>query len=328
MPSRSPTLEALYAEGLRSVVSLPLMARHGPVGFLSLASVNPGEFPAEHLDIAREVAAQLAVALQQARLYEAEREQFRQKQELQAQLAQADKLTALGRLVASITHEISNPLQAIQFSLGAITLEMAAEKRWDKLERYVSRMSGEIHRIAELAQRLRDFYRPAREEMQPTQVSAVIRDVLELTGKQLEHSHITLERDCPDDLPAIQANPDHLKQVFLNLMLNAIDAMAPKGHGVLRVRAAMDQMLSPNTSLVPALRIEFADTGTGIPPEVMSRLFEPFVTTKTDGTGLGLSISYGIVRAHGGQIAVLSEVGVGTKFTLLLPAASAPDRPG
>jgi len=124
-------------------------------------------------------------------------------------------------------------------------------------------------------------------------------------------------------LPMIEANPSYLKQVFLNLVLNAVDAMSEHG-GTLRVRTALDQMQSPREKQqVPAVRIEFTDTGIGMPPEVMAHLFEPFVTAKKDGTGLGLSISYGIIEAHDGQISATSQVGVGSSFTILLPVSEA-----
>ena len=120
----------------------------------------------------------------------------------------------------------------------------------------------------------------------------------------------------------VQATPDHLKQVFLNLVLNAIDAMSGEGRsgGTLSIRTALDQMQTADNRWLPAVCIELSDTGNGIPPEILPRIFEPFVTTKGTGTGLGLSISYGIIEAHGGRITVASEVGVGTTFTVMLPA--------
>jgi two-component system NtrC family sensor kinase len=165
---------------------------------------------------------------------------------------------------------------------------------------------------------MRDFYRPAREGLQPTYLHAVLESVLELTSKQLQHSQVTVERVWADYIPEIQANPDHLKQVFLNLVLNAVDAM-PTG-GTLYISTGLDQIQrGEDQQSLPAVRVEFSDTGEGIPSEVVSRLFEPFFTTKEGGTGLGLSISYGIIQAHNGQITVESHTGMGTTFTILLP---------
>jgi signal transduction histidine kinase len=149
---------------------------------------------------------------------------------------------------------------------------------------------------------------------------AVLDSVLDLSGKELQHRQITVERLDSGELPLVQANPDHLKQVFLNLVLNAMDAM-PAG-GMLRVRTSLDQIhLGGGEKPQEAVCVEISDTGHGMPPEIQARLFEPFFTTKEDGAGLGLSVSYNIVEAHQGQISVTSGEGAGTTFSILLPVA-------
>ena len=238
----------------------------------------------------------------------------------QAQLIQSEKMAALGRLTASIAHEINNPLQAVQNSLELALEELEGSVRLDRLGRYLRMAEVEIGRLAAIMRRMRDFYRPVHEGIYPTDVNAVLRGVLELMSKQLEHSNIAVECNCADDLPTIQANADYLKQVFLNLVLNAIDEMSARG-GTLRVRTSLCQMQIPDNQTKPSACIEFSDTGRGIPPEILSHIFEPFVTTKQTGTGLGLFISYGLIEAHDGQVTVTSQVGVGTTFTVLLPVA-------
>jgi two-component system NtrC family sensor kinase len=125
-----------------------------------------------------------------------------------------------------------------------------------------------------------------------------------------------VERAWAAGLPSLQANPDHLKQVFLNLVLNAVDAM-PHG-GRLHISTALDAMPTGRPPR-PAVRLEFGDTGEGMSAETLSHLFEPFFTTKEGGSGLGLSVSHGVIQAHAGQITVTSQVGQGTTFTILLP---------
>lgn len=225
---------------------------------------------------------------------------------------------ALGRLAATIAHEINNPLQAIQNYLTLVQEEMGGEQRRDKLDRYLQVVGGEVGRISAIVRRMRDYYRPANERLRPTYLSTVLDSVLALSAKELQHHHIAVERLDSPDLPSVQANPDHLKQVFLNLVLNAVDAM-PTG-GKLRIRSSPAE-IQRDGERQPAVRIEVADTGHGISPEIQAKLFEPFVTTKEQGAGLGLSISYSIIEAHNGQISVSSEEGEGTTFSILLPIA-------
>jgi PAS domain S-box-containing protein len=296
----------------RGAMAVPLMARERIVGVIEVVAEEPGIYLKEDLDTLQAIASTLAVALENASLYGELRRLLHERDHIQAQLFHAEKMTVLGRLAASIAHEINNPLQAIQTYLTLAEEELAEGQEQERLRRYLSIVGGEIERISNIVGHLRDFYRPAREGMQPTYLHAVLENVLALTHRQLQHARITVERVWAEFLPEIQANPDHLKQVFLNLVLNAIDAM-PEG-GVLRITTAADRLRS-----LPAVRVEFSDTGAGMSPEVLAHLFEPFFTTKERGTGLGLSVSYDIIQAHNGQITVNSQPGVGTTYTILLP---------
>lgn len=324
----------------RSELCVPMQVNKQVIGVLNIESVTPASFTSADEQLLQMLAAQAAVALENARLYEAEREQYRRLQQSQAQLVQVEKMAALGRLVASIAHEINNPLQAVQTSLTLVHEELEDEQRPEKLQHYLSIAGGEIDRIAAIIQRMRDFYRPTRhfdekkgdlddfyssrkDELQAVALPDLLENVLLLTNKQLQHNRITVERAWDDDLPAIEANADHLKQVFLNLVLNAGDAMTPEG-GMLRV--SVELVLPPLPAVTgleqedePVVRIKFSDTGPGIPPEASTRLFEPLFTTKEHGTGFGLYTSYKIIEAHHGQILVESEVGAGTTFTIFLP---------
>ncbi len=307
----------------RSMVAVPLMLQGTAVGVVEAINKADGAFTQRDREVLEVMAGSAAVAISNARLYQAEREQFRRLQQSQAQLIQVEKMAAMGRLVASIAHEINNPLQAVQGCLTLAEEELAEDAQHERLKRYLNMADTELGRIASIVRRVRDFYRPAPAELEPTDIHAVLTSLLELVGKQLQTSNVTVERDWAADLPTIQANPNYLKQVFLNLVLNAIDAMSEHG-GTLRVRTALDEMQVPREGRrLPAVRIEFSDTGIGMPPEVMAHLFEPFVTAKKDGTGLGLSISYGIIEAHDGQISATSQEGVGSSFTILLPVSEA-----
>jgi two-component system NtrC family sensor kinase len=302
-----------------ALMAVPLLARERFSGVILVISSEAGIYTHEDLSTLQAVASTLAVALENAGLYDELRTLLREWEEAQVQLIHAEKMTALGRLAASIAHEINNPLQAVQTYL-TLAQEQLAQDPTGALGRYLSTVNEEIERIATIVRRMRDFYRPASDGMRATHLQAILESVLALTNKQLQHSHITVECAWSDDLPEIEANPDHLKQVFLNLVLNAIDAMSTGG--TLQITTGLDQVQDgAGQEPLLAARIEFSDTGKGMPPEALSRLFEPFFTTKDGGTGLGLSISYGIIQAHGGQITVESHAEMGTTFTILLPVS-------
>jgi PAS domain S-box-containing protein len=275
-------------------------------------------FGDEDRALAQVAASHAGQAMKNAQLYAELKTLLLERDQTRAQLIQSAKMAALGRLVASLAHEINNPLQSVQGCLTLLEEELDGRQRGDKMDRYLDIVQREIERIASIVRRTRDFYRPAQEAAERVDLHAIAESVLNLTGKQLQHGGVAVERDWAADLPAIEANPDHLKQVILNLVLNAVDAM-PSG-GTLRIVTAADQMPgSGDRQPQLAVRITVRDTGRGMSPEVQARLFEPFFTTKEDGAGLGLPISYGIIQAHHGDIAVTSQEGVGTTFSILLP---------
>jgi signal transduction histidine kinase len=284
-------------------------------------------FSDEDQELAQVAAGRAGQAIQNAQLYDELKVLLRERERVQAQLIHAEKMSALGRLVASVAHEINNPLQAVQSCLTLAGEELDEQRREEALKRYLDIAESEIDRVSSIVRRMRDFYRPARDGMQPVDLHSVLESVLTLTHKQLQHSGITVERAWADPLPMIRANADHLKQVFLNLVLNAIDAM-PEG-GTLCIATALGEL--PGDVVDPpvlAARVEFSDTGMGIAPEALSRLFEPFFTTKEHGSWLGLSISYGIIESHGGQITVASQVGEGSTFRVWLPLDELPPSNG
>ncbi|HOU13248.1 MAG TPA: PAS domain S-box protein [Anaerolineae bacterium] len=302
---------------------VPILGENILLALLVLAGRPASQpFTDEDRALAQVAARHAGQAMQNAQLYAEVRRLLLEQEQTWAQLIQVEKMGALGRLAATIAHEINNPLQAIQNYLTLMQEEMDGEQRRDKLDRYLRVVGGEVGRISAIVRRMRDYYRPAHERLRPTDLRVVLDSVLDLSAKELQHHHIVVQRLESDDLPHVQANPDHLKQVFLNLILNAIDAM-PSG-GELRIRSSLAEMQRESGEpRRPAVCVEVSDTGHGISPEMQAKLFEPFFTTKEQGAGLGLSISYNIIEAHNGHISVSSEEGVGTTFSILLPVASA-----
>ncbi len=238
-----------------------------------------------------------------------------EEQRLQAHLIQSEKLTATGRMAASLAHEINNPLQAIQ---GCLDLAQANPSNMEKQERYLTMAKSEVDRLATIVQRMLDFYRPASGARTVLNAHELVEDVLVFSYKRLQHAQVTARVEWEAASSAIEGNANQLKQVFLNVILNAVDAMPTGGELVIRGQA-IDQDGR-------WLTIDFTDSGTGIPEDQLEKIFEPFYTTKTTGTGLGLGISHSIVVAHGGRLTVASTIGKGTTFTVWLPLHS-PENP-
>jgi PAS domain S-box-containing protein len=309
----SPLIQALLADGVRSSLNVPLIAQEDLMGSLNLGADSPGFFEPEHVSIAREVAEPLAIGIRQARLYEQVRQHAveleRRVAERTTALLQAEKLTIVGKLAASLAHEINNPLQAV---IGCLGLAEETVAGGEDPGRYLEVALDELRRVARIVRQLRDLQRSsAIEEREPTDVNALLGRVGTLSRKQCEDQGVEVVWDTAVDLPMLTLAPDRIQQVFLNLVLNALDAM-PQG-GRLEVRTT-------RTSQPPGVSVSLADSGVGIPPEVLARIFEPFYSTKRDGLGLGLFISHEIVERHGGHVDVESRVGEGTTFKVWLPA--------
>jgi PAS domain S-box-containing protein len=232
-----------------------------------------------------------------------------QKQAQEA-LIQTEKLAITGRLAASLAHEINNPMQSVIGCLGLAqeSLEAGEEKEVPELLRIAFE---EVERAAGLASDLRNLNRPSDPgDRRPVDVNLRLEHVLMLTREQCQKRAVEVAWEPAVSLPALKVVPDRMDQVFLNLVLNALEAMPDGG----RLRIGTDCTSDPAW-----VRVTFADTGSGIAPEVISRLFEPFYTTKTEGLGLGLYITRNIVEEHGGHIEVESKQGEGTTFTVWLP---------
>jgi signal transduction histidine kinase len=214
-------------------------------------------------------------------------------------------------LAAGVAHEINTPLAVISSYAQMLSKQLRGDAR---LSPVLDKITQQSFRAAEIANGLLNFSRTSTTEFRSTNLNQVIRDTLSLLEHQLKTAQIGIELDLAEDLPAINGNPGKLQQVFLNLLLNAKEAM-PNG-GSLRVTTAANGHVEARIT----------DSGSGIAPEHMKRIYDPFFTTKTQpkpgdrrGTGLGLSVSYGIIQEHAGKIHVESAIGAGTTFQLEFP---------
>jgi two-component system NtrC family sensor kinase len=231
-----------------------------------------------------------------------------------------ERLVAMGRLAASVAHEINNPLFSIRNCLTLLDDVITDD---EPSRSFLHLAKSELDRLAQTVRNLLDFVRPNEEPRALVDLNQVLEKALFMTSKQMEYAHVTIVRELALDLPPLLASADQLTQVAINLILNAIEAM-PDG-GQLRVATrlgpAWDNVEVAPERVVDTVQTIFADTGCGIAEEDLKAIFEPFFSTKNQvkGVGLGLPISYGIVQRHHGTIDVQSGVGVGSTFTITLP---------
>jgi signal transduction histidine kinase len=235
---------------------------------------------------------------------------------VEQQLAESEKLAAVGRLAAEVAHEINNPLEAIKNALYLLVTRTAAD---DPNRKFLEIARKETERVSDIIRQMLGFYRstPARA---PTDVNRVVAEAVALLERQLRRHKISVHQELHPHLPPVLASADQLKQVFLNLFLNAQEAMPDGGRLHVTTRPA-DETDGEFLLTGPSVLVQVQDTGTGIPEEHLSHIFEPFFSTKREGrgTGLGLWVSMGIIQQHGGQMKVRSRPGRGTTFSFALP---------
>ncbi|MEO6051376.1 MAG: ATP-binding protein [Pyrinomonadaceae bacterium] len=233
-------------------------------------------------------------------------------QRLNEQLIRAEKLAAMGTLAAGVAHEVNNPLASIS---SLVQMMRSQEGHSAETREKLNMISGQIQRITQVTNDMTNFARTRPAAKTESDINAIVRTALRLASFDEAFHNLEIETDLDDNVPEILADEDQLQQVFLNLFLNARDAMPGGGS------------LSINTSVRDSdIVIEVADSGTGIPESDMEMVFDPFFTTKPtgSGTGLGLAVCYGIVTAHGGRIEVENNQPAGTKFTVILSAVIEP----
>ena len=230
----------------------------------------------------------------------------------QEQLLHSEKLAAMGRLTSQIAHELNNPLYGIMNTLELLKSEVPPENKRRKL---LDMSLSEIVRLADMLKKMLSFSKPEQEVKRPVNVVTIVDEILMLHEKQLQEHSIKIKTDYAEKPENVYASTNQLRQVFLNMVSNARDAM-PEG-GTLTVKVYSGGGF---------VTIEFSDTGVGIAKDNLDKIFDSFFTTKSSvkGVGLGLSVCYGFIRDHGGDIKVESRQGEGTTFRISLPVESSP----
>jgi signal transduction histidine kinase len=299
-------LKALLSDlKLGSVILVPIQRPNLHMVFQAARTANEPPFRESDLEMFQILARQAVAALENARLYAEQLDYVRKVEESQKALLQAEKMAAAGRLSASIAHEINNPLQAVQNCLHLASRQDLPE---EKRSEYFDLARTELERLMLTTRRMLDFYRPNAAAVEKINIAEILQYVLALMSKQLNESGVDVSIDIQDDLPLITAVASQMQQVFINLTLNAADAMPDGGRLNISVRFTNG-----------GIEILFQDSGIGIPTEKQVNIFEPFFSTKEGGTGLGLTVSYNIITAHGGVLEYLPERGPGACFRIFVP---------
>ena len=290
-----------WKEGLRMAMDLPLTIGSHVVGVIRVYFDKKRKFSDEELNFVVFIAEQSSCVIDKARMVEIHQSQYQQ-------LAlQTEKLAALGRMAAGIAHEINNPLTGILLYSSNLVKKVPPE---GAVKEGLDVIIHETIRCRSIIQELLEFARDKEPEKVPANINDIIIRALSILENEFRLQHIKIEKQLSSDLPDILLDVNQMQQIFINLLLNAIEAIDEEG-GI-----TVQSELDPAKKLI---KIEVADTGCGIPPENINQIFEPFFSTKKKGTGLGLSVSYGIIQNHHGQILVKSQPQKGTCFTIELP---------
>ncbi|MAF11446.1 hypothetical protein CMK11_13430 [Candidatus Poribacteria bacterium] len=288
-------------QGLRSLLAVPMMFRDKVLGVISIYKGHLHVFKSEEIGITKSLADQAAIAIRNAMLYDG-------MMTLEAQVRRLEKVGTAGEIAVGFAHEVRNPLTVVKMLLDSVE-DLTAEDR--------EVIKAEVDRMGAITEQYLKFARPIELSLEPVMPQDVVDGSLRLLEHRLTRHGVEVETEYPSAPVAILGSESHLEQVFVNLFMNAMDAM-PRG-GVLSVVVGGGRR---------HVAVTVEDTGAGIPPAILDRLFEPFNTSKDAGMGLGLSIVHRIVRDHHGQIHVDTREGEGTRFTIRFPLADPEEAEG
>jgi PAS domain S-box-containing protein len=323
--------DAVQKEGLQSVAYIPLRSKGQTLGVLSASSHFSEKFSRQQIEFLTSIGNQIGMAVENANLFEKTRKALEDVSAAQEQVMRTEKLASLGKLAATIAHEINNPLAVvltyIRLMLKLIGRQHFTPERLEDINRYLATMEAETSRCGEIVKNLLAFARQSQIDMKANSIREIIERTLPLVLHDLELRGIRLVKNLEAHLPQVQCDFKQIQQALLNVLGNAAEAMTEGGTLTLEVcQAAKGDYVE----------VVVTDTGSGIPPENLKDIFEPFFTTKEErkGIGLGLAVVYGIVARHHGKIEVESPpVGgeTGSRFRILLPIAvetAEADEPG
>ena len=312
-------VDLLIEEGFQSTVYIPLTTRGASIGVMCVSSLNQNTFSSEFVEFLTAIGNHIGVAVDNANVHKNIKEAYQDLKEVQEQIVWTEKLASLGKLAATIAHEINNPLAGVLNYIRLIIKQLSrnrfSHEKFEDILRYLKIMESETARCGEIVKDLLSFARRTKITMESNRIEDIINKTLNLISHELEMKELQVKKNIAPNLPKIKCDFKQIQQVLLNLMYNASEAM-PNG-GALTVAA---NKADGGKALI---EVAISDTGCGISEKNMENIFEPFFTTKEEGkgVGLGLSVVYGIIAKHNGTISVESEPGKGSTFKVRLPCS-------
>ena len=319
LKSIDPDVDLLYEEGLKSTVYIPLTSKGASMGVLCVSSLNPHLFSSERVEFLTDIGNHISIGIDNANMHKNMKEAYQNLKEVQEQIVWTEKLASLGKLAATIAHEINNPLAGVLNYIRLIIKQLRrnrfSHEKLEDISRYLKIMESETARCSEIVKDLLAFARRTKISMERNRIEDIIDKTLNLVSHEMEIKGLKLVKNIPSNLPKVMCDFKQIQQVLLNLVYNALEAM-PNG-GTLTITA------NKSNGTKSLLEVTISDTGCGISEKDMENIFEPFFTTKEEGkgVGLGLSVVYGIIAGHNGTISVESAPGRGSAFTVRLPCA-------
>ncbi|MDX9925287.1 MAG: ATP-binding protein [Ignavibacteriaceae bacterium] len=310
----------LFSKANLSILEISQLFSQGRYSILPLLENDPENDPVIVLgyldDVFEQLFARYGMLHQEAKLREVEVDRVKDSTEvkrLQAQVDQSEKLAVIGQLAAGVAHEIGNPLT----SISALVQIMQRRSKDEFISEQLSIVKENIDRISRIVRELVDFSRPPSYEVQLHDITDVIRTAVGIVKYDKRVKKVKFETDLKSGLPVVEIAPDQILQVFVNILINALDAM--EGNGILKVKSSYDDDF---------VYVDIVDNGCGMDAKVVDQIFDPFFTTKEvgKGTGLGLSVSYGIIHKFNGKIKVSSVPNIGSIFTIILPISKKNER--
>lgn len=325
MSHDSPYTQFVIDEGLHSTVYMPLISKGKSLGVIAVSSHYAFKFSHNQMEFLTAIGNQIGMAVANANLYENFKGAYKKLKEFQEQVIRTEKLASLGKLAATIAHEINNPIAAVltytRLMAKLVTKNRFTSERLGDISRYLTTMESETSRCGEIVKNLLAFSRQSKITIEHNNIEEIIERTLVLILHDLKMKGIRLKKDIESNLAKVQCDFKQIQQVLLNFVINASEAMSQ--NGILTVTAKHSEKKG-------LLEVKISDTGCGIPEENLKNIFEPFFTTKEEGkgVGLGLSVAYGIITKHNGFIEVESELEKGSTFSVYLPITGTDERNG